>query len=121
MINYTLIAGLILYGLMAKLLMSESIKPLAASIVTVVGYSLLTLGIQAILFMGHDVSLFGPINLLIIVTGILQFAVAYLAFSKLSSNDTAYEFLFIWLVGGFIGIFYLVPLLVSGLLARFLM
>lgn len=121
MVDYTLFAGLALYALMTKLLMSERVSPMIAALVTVVGYFLISSGIRAIYFSGYELPLIGLVDPMSILTAVFQFAVAYYVFSKLSNNDTTYEFLFIWLTVGLVGIFYLAPLIVSGLLAPLMM
>lgn len=119
--DYTLIAGLLLYFLMVKLSVSSSVKPIAAALVSVLGYFIFSTIVDAIVYSSYrdlvlTQALFGLIP---IATVILQFAAALLVFTKLDRAEDSITSWFAWGVAGCALIFFIIPSITTSLLASF--
>lgn len=109
MVNYSLIAGLLLYFLVVKMSASMRIKPLTASLIVVLGYFGLSSFIQGIILVAYDAPLGQLFGVVPLTTVALQFVVALLAFHKLDSSDDSYVAWLLWGTLGAVGIFYVAP------------
>lgn len=118
MIDYTTVAGLVLYFLVARAVSAGRFRPLTASLIVVGGVFALTTSTQAILLSAYDAPLWQLVGPVPISKAVLQFGVAYLSFIKLS-DDESYTGWILWSMIGCIGIFILAPLLATSLFVRF--
>jgi|GEM_PF-2487694 len=116
MIDYTLIAGLLLYFVVIKLTASTNIRPLTSSVIVVLGYFAIITGTKAIILSAYDAPLWQLFGIVPIATLILQFIVAFITFLKIDQDADSLSSPIIWGAFGCIGIFFIVPAIVSSAL-----
>jgi xanthosine utilization system XapX-like protein len=119
--DYTLIAGLLLYFLMVRLSVSSSVKPITATLVSILGYFIFSTIVDAIMYASYkDIALSEALfGLIPIVTVILQFVAALLVFTKLDRAEDFITSWFVWGIAGCVFIFFIIPSVTTSLLASF--
>lgn len=116
MIDYSLIAGILLYFLVVKGVTSAGVRPLAASLITVLGYFALVSFIKWVILSAYGAPLGQLFGLVPLATLVVQFGVALLTFYMLDRADS-YGALLIWGAVGCVGIFFIAPFVIASLLA----
>ncbi len=112
-ITYSLIAGILLYFLAVKLVVSEQLSARGASLLAVAGSFVVWAIEQAILSAASDTSFVQLLSFALIVKIVLQFAVAYVIFYAIIRGGESYFAWVGWSLFGFILIFLVVPRIVS--------
>ncbi len=107
-IDYTLAAGILLYFIVIRMVVSTRLNVLAACLIVVLGYLGLGVVIDTITG-GFDGAIAALAGLGSIVLVILQFIVALFSFYKMQENDESYSAWIGWGVAGCLGIFFVAP------------
>lgn len=115
MLDYTLIAGILLYLLAIRLASANVIKPVAASLVATLGYFAISTVIRGIILHAYKAPLWQLFGLIPIATLFLQIGIALLVFGKMDYREDSLDSWFAWAVAGCVGIFLVAPFVVTTL------
>ncbi len=115
MLNYTLIAGILLYLLMVRVATNTKISYVAASLTVVLGYFAISTGVQLIMLSAYGAPLNQLLGLAPSITLVLQLAAALLTFYSLERNEETYIAWLAWGGAGAFLIFFAAPY-IAGLL-----
>ncbi len=118
-IDYTLIAGILLYILAVRALAAGRIKATSAAIIVVGGYFGLSCIVKGIIFHGYNIPLWQLFTLPVIMAVLLQFVTTLLVFAKMQHDgDDSYGAWLGWGAFGFVMIFFAIPFIVHGVLGQ---
>jgi hypothetical protein len=114
--GYVLLAGILLYVVVFRLLMTTTLRPFVAALLAIGPYFLLSTVLKAYMFAAYDApisQLFEFRSLLIVA---LQFAMAWFAYYKVDVADEQYTEAIVWGALGCIGVFFAIPMMLAMLL-----
>lgn len=118
-IDYTFLATIILYFFVVKLFSTSKLNVVYASLLVVLGSSVLSLLIRWIILSSYNVSVFQLIGVSIITTVILQLIIAFYIFHKLQETEESYTAWLIWSILGFVSMFLIIPHVSAKLVVLF--
>lgn len=116
MIDYVLIAGLLLYFVVMKLTVYTNIRPLTSSLIVTLGYFVIITMTKIIMLSAYDAPLWQLFGIVPITTLILQFTIAFITFLKIDEDTDSFGSSIAWGALGCIGIFFIIPLVTNNLL-----
>ncbi|HEY0964983.1 MAG TPA: hypothetical protein VGE13_00705 [Candidatus Saccharimonadales bacterium] len=119
MLNYILIAGVLLYIFIMRVFAHGKLGIVSASAIVVLGNFTLSTLVASIMLSANDASLWQLFGLVPVATVILQFIVALGVFYKLQEHEESYSAWLLWGVVGCGGIFFLTPFVVRAMFAQF--
>lgn len=119
MMDYTLIAGLLLYFLTIKIMANDSLRPLSAALIVTLGYFIVSTILQGIILSAYNAPLWQLFSWVPISTLVLQFSIALLSFFKIYNSDDSYGSWILWSIVGCLGIFIVAPHIATSVFAQF--
>lgn len=115
-INYTLLAGILLYFLILRQLDASYMNPIKAAAIVVGGYVGLSLVIKTIWLLGYHASLWQLVSLSLFVTALAQFVVLVFIFDKAEDTGDSYMAYIGWGGLGLAIAFFVVPAVTQSVL-----
>ncbi len=109
MLDYSLIAGILLYFLMVQLLAKGIIKPVAAGVLVTVGSFGFSWLLRAMNYHAYKIPLSQLLNLLDIIAVVLTLIITIVTFSKMIENEKSYTAWLFYGTAGAVGAFYITP------------
>lgn len=119
MIDYILIAGILLYFVAIRWLSKGLFGPVAASVLVTVGLFGLTWTIRAINMSIYGTTFLQTFGLEDVLSAALTFTLLVFVFRKIQRHDNSYTTYIVLGISGAVGAFYILPVLLRLLFSPF--
>lgn len=113
--NYTLLAGILLYFFMLRQLDESYLTPVKAAGVVIGGYVGLSLVLKAIWLLGYHAPLWQLLSPSLFITALLQFVMLVVIFDKAENTGDSYMAYIGWGGLGLAVVFFIVPLIAQNI------
>ena len=109
--GYVLLAGILLYIVMFRIVLTTNLKPFVAALLVIGAYFTLSTSLQAVLLTAYKEpisQLFEPVKIAIVLC---QLGLAWFAYTKVAKAEDSYTELLVWGALGCLGVFFFIPML----------